>query len=241
MKDSFIFYRSFYEAINIFGAKTKLKLYESIMKLNFNQCEHETEVLQLCDELETDLKPNRYAYGTFMSIKPQILANFKRYKNGCKGAKYGSLGGAPIGNRNAKKTTRNENVYENENVNEDVNENANVNENEKFLKKEKSDPFLNSTKTFFAQEYEKVFGSAPYLSHDDSMRLLELSKEYKNLNEIIPDAIKKLKKIEFDSKINFTPTASWLLKGNNFERVMNGEFKSKKIDFDELREKLGID
>ena len=39
MKESFVFYRSFYDAARCLGAKAQLKLYESIMKLSFACCE----------------------------------------------------------------------------------------------------------------------------------------------------------------------------------------------------------
>lgn len=223
MKDSFIFYRSFYDAINLLGEKSQLKLYKSIMKMNFNCCTNETEMLQLCDEIETEMKQNRHVYGTFLLIKPQILANFLKYLNGCKGKQSGTLGGAPKGNKNASKnnpkTTPNENdkcIMNNENV-------FNVSGVDN---KKKSDPFISKTKTFFVAEYEKIFKTKPYLSFNDCNRLNELSNDYKNLNELIPIAIKRLKDIEFKD-IDFTPSASWLLKADNFERVMNGEFERK--------------
>ena len=46
------------------------------------------------------------------------------------------------------------------------------------------------------------------------------------MREIIPIAISKLKKISFND-INFKPGANWLLKSNNFERIMNGEFDTE--------------
>ena len=59
------------------------------------------------------------------------------------------------------------------------------------------------------------------------MRLTELAADYPDIRELIPQAIKKLKEIDFKD-IDFTPSASWLLKGDNFERVMNGEFDKKE-------------
>lgn len=125
MRESFIFYKSFYDAIDTLGEKAQLKLYKSIMKLNFNCCENMTELEQLCDEIETSLKQNRNVFAQFLLIKPQILANFSRFLNGSKGKGGGSLGGAPKGNQNAAKNNPkttpnvfNENVFNvfNENV-----------------------------------------------------------------------------------------------------------------------------
>lgn len=128
MKESFVFYKSFYDAINLLGEKAQLKLYKSIMKLNFNCCKTMTEIEQLCDEIETELKQNRHTFAQFLLIKPQILANFSKYLNGCKGADSGHLGGAPKGNNNAgknnPKTTPNENVFNEECKMNNENENG---------------------------------------------------------------------------------------------------------------------
>lgn len=115
MKESFVFYRSFYEAIKDLKTKDKLQVYEAICELSLNQKE-----LKLIGMPAT----------IFKLIKPQILANYERYENGKKG-------GAPIGNQNARKTTKNNQwsfskttkKQPNENVNE--NDNVNVNENER--------------------------------------------------------------------------------------------------------------
>lgn len=116
MRDSFIFYRSFYEATKILPDKKRLKIYEMIIELGLNNHKIEEK-----DELIKSL---------FTLIEPQITANNDRYNNGKKG-------GAPKGNQNAKKTTQkttkttigyfekqpNNNVNENENVNVNVNDN----------------------------------------------------------------------------------------------------------------------
>lgn len=114
-RDSFIFYRSFYEAINDLPEKSQLKVYKAICEMSLNFDEIDLSGLSLT---------------IFKLIKPQLEANNKRYINGSKG-------GAPKGNQNAikrqpknnQKTTKkqpnnNENVNDNENVN--VNDNINT-------------------------------------------------------------------------------------------------------------------
>ena len=112
-RDSFIFYRSFYEAINDLPEKSQLKVYKAICEMSLNFDEINLSGLSLT---------------IFKLIKPQLEANNKRYINGSKG-------GAPKGNQNAtkrqsknnQKTTKkqpNNNVNENENVN--VNDNINT-------------------------------------------------------------------------------------------------------------------
>jgi hypothetical protein len=80
LKDSFIFYRSFFEALSALGGEDRLELYDAICNLALNQ-------------MESELKPISKAI--FGLIKPQIEANHKRYLNGFKGREYGKLGGRP--------------------------------------------------------------------------------------------------------------------------------------------------
>lgn len=130
MRESFVFYSSFAQAASMLGDKARLKLYDAVVKLGLCCAENVTELEQVCSEIETSLVQNRNAFAQFLLIKPQIIANFTRYINGSKGAKYGAFGGAPIGNKNAvknnPKTTPNENV------------NVNDNKKEKIYKKEKN-------------------------------------------------------------------------------------------------------
>jgi len=110
MRDSIIFYRSFYEAIKELPEKNQIEVLTAIFELGFN-----FNIIELSGLSKT----------IFTLIKPQIEANNNKYINGLKGAKYGKMGGR--GNKkkpqeNPKKTP---NVNENENDNENVNEKRN--------------------------------------------------------------------------------------------------------------------
>ena len=110
MKDSFIFYRSFYEALQEVDDNTQLNVIKAIIELALNQ--KETELSGISKAL-------------FTLIKPQVIANNIRYENGKKG-------GAPKGNQNAiKKQPKNnlKTTKQQPNVNVNENENENVNEN----------------------------------------------------------------------------------------------------------------
>lgn len=179
MRESFIFYKSFYDAIDTLGEKAQLKLYKSIMKLNFNCCENMTELEQLCDEIETNLKQNRNVFAQFLLIKPQILANFSRFLNGSKGKGHGSLGGAPKGNQNAAKNNpkTTPNVF-NENVFNVFNENV-LNENgsgvvSAEVKEEESHKFYG--------EYKNVG-----LTDNQHQKLIALTQSSKAVENIIQD------------------------------------------------------
>ena len=112
--------------------------------------------------------------------------------------------------------------------NNDKNDN---NEKNVFLLEEKRekklDPYMNPIKTFFIEECQKQLKKMPRLSSFECNRLIELASENSDIKELIPIAISKLKGIKFDD-INFKPSVNWLLKGNNFERVINGEFDGLK-------------
>ena len=139
MRDSFIFYRSFQEAIESCPKDDQLVIYKAIAEYSL-------------DRIEPDL--SGIAKVCWVLIKPQLDANWRRFENGCKGAEHGKKGGAPKGNKNAnkqndtgnepqnnsiqtpkqpqnnpkavEKTTPNVNVF-------NVNENDNVNNNKKEL------------------------------------------------------------------------------------------------------------
>ena len=68
-KESFVFYRSFFEALQDLKDKERLKVYDAICELALN---------------ENDTKLTGIAKTIFTLIKPQIIANSERYKNGKK-------------------------------------------------------------------------------------------------------------------------------------------------------------
>lgn len=85
-RDSFIFYRSFKNAIDDLEDKDKLSLYEAI-------------VLYALDRKTSEM--TNLPKILFKLIKPQLDANWRKSLNGKKG-------GAPIGNQNAKKKAKDE-------------------------------------------------------------------------------------------------------------------------------------
>ncbi len=137
-KQSFIFYASFYEALQELSDKSRLKLYDAITSYALRG-------------IECDLTGIEKA--VFALIKPQLHANNQRYENGKKGAEFGKLGGRPKKPQENPKGDKSGNskgdMEENptKTPNENVNENVNV--IPPFLFPPKGEKTKNSTDRFF--------------------------------------------------------------------------------------------
>ncbi len=111
-RDSFIFYRSFFEAINDLDDKQQLEIFRAISEYSLND-----KLIELSGTSKT----------IFRLIEPQLLANKKRFLNGKLGAEHGSKGGRP---KNPKKTPKkpqdNPTSTPNKNLNLNPNENLNL-------------------------------------------------------------------------------------------------------------------
>ena len=103
-RDSFIFYRSFYEAISELPKENQADSYNAIMRYALDQ-----------EEIEL----TGISKAIFSLVKPQLDANYKKYENG---KQKKSKTEAKQKQTKSKKVT---------NVNENVNDNVNVNDNDK--------------------------------------------------------------------------------------------------------------
>ena len=97
MRDSFIFYRSFFESINELDNDDKLALFEGI-------CSY------ALDNKKPSLKGP--AKAVFLLIQPQIDANTRKYENGCKGGRPANK--KPKRNQTKTKPKRNDNDNDND-------------------------------------------------------------------------------------------------------------------------------
>ncbi len=104
-RDSFIFYRSFYEAIKEVPAEAQLQIYKAISIYALEQ-----------EEIEL----SGIAKAIFSLVKPQLDANYKKYENG---KQTKSKSKAKNKQTESKIGT---NVNDNENVNVNVNDNDNA-------------------------------------------------------------------------------------------------------------------
>lgn len=112
IRESFIFYRSFYEAIKSLENEKKVEIYDAIFSYSFDQKE-----------------PNLSGVSAsiFTLIRPQLDANRKRFENGCKEKKK------------SKKQAKDKQTKSKVEANNNVNHNHNHNLNEESKSKSKSE------------------------------------------------------------------------------------------------------
>ena len=111
MRDSFIFYRSFFESFDGLSKKDKLLLFDAICNYALNDIEPELNGVPLA---------------MFKLLKPQVDANTRRYENGCKGGRPRKTETKPKENQKETKPKRNDNVNVNDNENHNDNDNDNA-------------------------------------------------------------------------------------------------------------------
>lgn len=118
-RDSFIFYRSFYDAIKEIPEQEQLQVYKAISIYALEQ---------------EEIKLSGISKAIFSLVKPQLDANYKKYENGKQKvskaeAKDEQNKSKRVANNKQKvsKIEANVNDNENENVNENVNDNENDN------------------------------------------------------------------------------------------------------------------
>ena len=180
-RESFIFYASFYQAIKEIPNENQLKVYQAIT--NF----------ALTGQEPTDL--NGIEKAVFILVKPQIIANNKRYENGCGGGRpkkeekknkktNGFKNKKPKHNQSITKVKPNENV--NENDNDNVNDNVNENENDKQIEQPKQPVAPASKKKspqavmcdYFKGKYKANTGLEYLTNNEDFVILADLIKKY---------------------------------------------------------------
>lgn len=108
-KDSFVFYRSYFEALSDLPEEQQFRLYFAISNYSLNFIEPKFD--GICKTVWT-------------LVKPQIDANRKKWQNGILGAEHGKKGGRPKKENPKGVILKTPNVNDNENANEKENVNA---------------------------------------------------------------------------------------------------------------------
>lgn len=164
-RDSFIFYRSFWEAVKELKPAEREKVLSSICGFIF-------------DEEEPELKATPKAIWTL--IKPQLIANIKKYQNGSKG-------GRPKKETEQKpKEEESENLIETKSIpKHNAMKMNNVNENEECKMKNENDN--ENVFGFFEDEFKRPLSSIECQTiadwqneYSDDLLKLALSEAVKN-------------------------------------------------------------
>lgn len=244
MKESFVFYKSFMEAVKtIPEIKNRYLLLESIIELGLFSEKSEEKFTSFCIETERKLSKNSQVLGLFLVIKPQLFANYKKYMRKLKSKNTSEI-------KAPKKSTTNiatddlrsplmkmNNENENENVFLKEKEKENIfseNFSEKILQADKTeqDPFMSNKVHTFLDFYSKEFSKGKNaISREERIRLTnvlnDLEQQGYSIEEISETICRNLKKTKFRGiEGTFNPGINWLLKDNarNFYVTMNGQF-----------------
>lgn len=173
MRESFVFYRSFYESAKHLPSEVQCEVYNAIMEYALN------------GNLPTEL--STIANSIFILIKPQIDKNNKRYENG-------KNGGRPVISGDKQKPNNNQTITKDKpNHNQtitNIEPNDNVNDNVNDIKKEstnvdKKETSVSSPSTDYLKFNEWMQRKAPYCSNSKNFpsqitesELLKLKEKY---------------------------------------------------------------
>lgn len=207
-RDSFIFYRSYYEAMSGLKDKDKLQLYNAISELSLNN---------------NDIKLTGICKNIFTAIKPQILANSERYENGRKG-------GRPKKETTGfekEKTIGFENKKPNENVNENVNDNIKENIKEKLTASEDK----SSTASVKANKHK--YGKYKHVLLKDE-ELQSLKEDYQNWSELIEYLDEYIEMKGYKAKSHYLCIKKWVVDAVKRNGKPKKESNFEQRNYDDL-------
>lgn len=184
-RDSFIFYRSFYEAIEQADKNTQVEVYTAICKKAL---------------YDKDIELTGVANIIYTLIKPQLEANSKRYADGKKGGRPKK---ETTGYKN-EKTTGYENKKPNNNVNVNVNENVNDNVNNNIATSE------DKSSTVDAKASKHKYGKYKHVLLKDE-ELHNLQKDYSNWEELIEYLDEYIEMKGYKAKSHYLAIKKWVV------------------------------
>lgn len=229
-RDSFIFYRSFKEAMSDLSNEDKLIVYEAISEYALDQNEPQI---------------TGFPKALFSLIKPQLDANWKRFFNG-------KNGGAPIGNKNAEKQSVKQNkttkkqpknnqktTKKQPNKNVNVNYNINLNKNEELnkrdnklslcqtLQSDESKIDFNELVSFVNEKFGNIYPNIRLPMTDKRKKLISVRIRDHGKKAFCEAIIKVVesKYLREQTWFNF----DWMIKPTNFEKIISGNYDNKEI------------
>lgn len=208
-RESFVFYRSFYEAISCLDEHDAMICFIALVEYAlFGK--------------EPDI--TGAAKAVFISVKPQIDANNRRYLNGCKGGK-------PKANQTITKKKPNNN-QEKTKVEPNVNVNVNVNENDNENVKDKGIDYQ-----LIADLYNNTCVSFPRLTKLSDSRKKAISARLKKYSvEDLKKAFEMAEQSDFlkgSNNRNWSANFDWIMNDTNLAKILDGNYnRAKKIEID---------
>ena len=240
-RDSFVFYKSWKDAMGELPNDIRLEVYESIIRY-------------ACGETVEGLKP--LARVAFSFIKQdidrmrdnEIAFSEKQSKNGAKG-------GAKKGNQNAKKqpkTTQNNPNKLNDNDNVNVNT-VEPSEEGSMSDCEQSDPAIPQNGSqhvsidfkklicWFNETTSGVFGTIKYPIGEKRKKMLR-ARISEHGKQSFVEMVNKAVYSDFlrgQNERDWTATFDWLIRPANYEKVLSDNFKNKKNGTNQRNDKSG--
>ena len=195
MRDSFVFYRGFYESFSELSKKDKLALFDALCNYALN-------------DVEPELTGTPSAI--FKLLKPQVDANNRRYANGLKGGRpkknQEETKPKPKHNQTETKPKRNDNdnVHVNDNVNDNVNVNVNDNDNDNGVgcgSGLDGDDFYNIWKRMSPQDVDRIFAVYPE-SGDNLIQAVyeDVRDKRKRVDDPVPYILGYAKNVNWDDR-----------------------------------------
>ena len=104
------------------------------------------------------------------------------------------------------------------------NDNNVNNENNIIRENKKIDPYTHPILNEYMELYKEIMGNKCYLDNKHRLKIVELYNDIDNFSEVLPTVFERLKNLKFNG-IDFIPNNSWLLKEDNFIKVLEGSFE----------------
>ena len=207
-RESFVFYRSFYKAIQKLSDEDLAKVIRAICAYALDgeliECEGIAEII-------------------FDMAKPQIDANNNRFVNGQKGGRPKKTIGFENENHRFPEKKPNVNVNDNENVNENVNDKG---INYQLIADMYNETCISFPKLTKLSENRKkaIRARLKTYSIDDIKKAFEMAEE----SDFLKGANNR----------NWSANFDWLMNDNNLAKVLDGNYQNKKAKTIEMDNKL---
>jgi hypothetical protein len=224
MRDSFVFYRSFYEAIKELPRDVQGEVYTCIMEYALNGITTE------------NLKP--IARSIFLLVRPQLDTNYKRFMNGNKGGRPNQTETKAEPNNNQTETKAEPNLNDNVNDN-DLNKESSSEDSMSDCKPSDPPPPPSAPSPpigfeklirWFNETTGGVFGSVRLPLGEirkKSLRARISERGEESFYEVVNNAMSS-NFLRGQNNRGWVATFDWLIKPSNYDKVLSNNYKNKE-------------